>query len=210
MRIAILGPGVFRPIMADLKPSPKNFRSGLRRAAMKSSSTAGSATIFRYIAAVRLVSLPTIRHKYFDTLAHTFLSTLHLLTHRVDAALYCNAANAVFTILPRMCGIPVALNVDGIERKRRKWNAFAKAWYHVSEYLATILPNRFVTDAEAIRDYYKERYGKDSLFIPYGAESGRVETQGALDRLGLAARSILPLCEPDGTGKSRARSPAGF
>ena len=134
---------------------------------------------------VRLVYLPTIHHKYLDTLAHTFLSTLHLLAHRVDAALYCNAANALFTILPRMLSIPVALNVDGIERRRRKWNALARAWYLASEYLSTILPNRFVTDAEAIRGYYKQRYKKDSLFIPYGADTKRVETRGALDALGL-------------------------
>jgi glycosyltransferase involved in cell wall biosynthesis len=134
---------------------------------------------------VRLVYLPTIHHKYLDTLAHTFLSTLYLVVHRVDAALYCNAANALFTILPRMLGIPVALNVDGIERKRRKWNALARAWYLASEYLSTILPNRFVTDAEAIREYYKQRYKKDSLFIPYGADTERVETKGALDALGL-------------------------
>ena len=134
---------------------------------------------------VRLVYLPTIHHKYLDTLAHTFVSTLHLLLHRVDAALYCNAANALFTILPRITGIPVALNVDGIERKRRKWNALARAWYQVSEYLSTILPNRFVTDAEAIREYYKERYNKDSLFIPYGADTERVATQAALEQLGL-------------------------
>jgi glycosyltransferase involved in cell wall biosynthesis len=132
---------------------------------------------------VRLIYLPTIHHKYLDTLAHTFLSTLHLSMHRVDAALYCNAANALFTILPRMLGTPVALNVDGIERKRRKWNAFARAWYRASEYLSTILPNRFVTDAEAIREYYKQRYNKDSLFIPYGADTERVETTGALDTL---------------------------
>ena len=139
---------------------------------------------------VCLVYLPTIHHKYLDTLAHTFVSTLHLLARRligqsVDAALYCNAANAVFTIVPRLFGIPVALNVDGIERKRRKWNAFAKAWYRVSEYLATILPNRVVTDAEAIREYYRKQYNKDSIFIPYGAETGRVETRSALDVLGL-------------------------
>ena len=134
---------------------------------------------------VRLVYLPSIRHKYFDTLAHTFVSTLHLLGHRVDAALYCNAANALFTVLPRLTGIPVALNVDGIERKRRKWNAFAKAWYRISEYLSTVLPNRFVTDAEAIRRYYREQYNKDSLFIPYGADMGRIETREALDRLDL-------------------------
>ncbi|HEX4135444.1 MAG TPA: DUF1972 domain-containing protein [Bryobacteraceae bacterium] len=134
---------------------------------------------------VHLIYLPTIVHKYFDTLAHTFLSTLHLLAHRVDVALYCNAANAIFTILPRLVGIPVALNVDGIERKRRKWNAAARAWYRISEYLSTILPNRFVTDAEAIREYYRKKYNKDSLFIPYGADLGRVETRGALSALGL-------------------------
>jgi glycosyltransferase involved in cell wall biosynthesis len=134
---------------------------------------------------VRLIYLPGVHHKYFDTLAHTFVSTLHLLGHPVDAALYCNAANAVFTILPRIFGIPVALNVDGIERKRRKWNALAKAWYQMSEYLATILPNQFVTDAQAIREYYKERYNKDSLFIPYGADTERVESKAALDALSL-------------------------
>src|SRR6185436_11153585 len=49
---------------------------------------------------VRLVYLPTIRHKYFDTIAHTLLSTVHLSAKRgYDAVLYCNAANAIFTWL---------------------------------------------------------------------------------------------------------------
>jgi glycosyltransferase involved in cell wall biosynthesis len=134
---------------------------------------------------VELQYLPTIRHKYLDTLAHTLYSTLHLLRHRADVALYCNAANAVFTILPRIAGIPVALNVDGIERKRRKWNALARTWYHVSEYLSTVFPTAFVSDAEAIRQYYKDAWNKDSPFIPYGADTVRVETQGALTDLGL-------------------------
>lgn len=140
---------------------------------------------------VRLIYLPSIRHKYFDTLAHTFVSTLHLLAHRADVALYCNAANAVFTILPRLAGIPVALNVDGIERKRRKWNALARAWYRMSEYLSTILPNRFVTDAEAIREYYRSEYNKNSLFIPYGADHERVATRGILEPLGLEPKSYF-------------------
>jgi glycosyltransferase involved in cell wall biosynthesis len=117
--------------------------------------------------------------------AHTFVSTLHLLTHRQDAVLYCNAANAVFTALPRLFGIPVALNVDGLERKRRKWNRLARAWYLFSEWLATFFPNAIVTDAHAIEAYYLARYRKPSRFIPYGAETGKVPTTGALDRLGL-------------------------
>jgi glycosyltransferase involved in cell wall biosynthesis len=134
---------------------------------------------------VELRYLPTIRHKYFDTLAHTFLSTLHLLFHRADVALYCNAANAIFAVVPRLAGIPVALNVDGIERKRKKWNWLARSWYLMSERLATFLPSAVVTDARAIARYYSERYRKATHFIPYGAEVGKVESTDVLGALGL-------------------------
>jgi len=59
----------------------------------------------RYYRGVRLVYLPAIRHKYLDTVLHTALSTLHLMFHRRDAAIYCNAANALFTFLPRLAGM---------------------------------------------------------------------------------------------------------
>ncbi len=135
---------------------------------------------------VRLKYLPTIRHKYFDTIANTWLSTLHLIANRQDAVLYCNAANAIFTWMPRLFGMPVALNVDGLERHRKKWNAVAKAWYRVSEWLATWMPNAVVTDAASIAAYYRDRYRRDSKMIPYGAEIGPVETTEVLQNLGLA------------------------
>lgn len=134
---------------------------------------------------VSLVALPTWHHKYFDTIVHTAISTLHLLFHRQNVALYCNAANAVFTLWPRLSGIPTALNVDGLERNRKKWNRAAKLWYLVSERLATFFPSAVVTDAQVIADYYRTRYSKDSTFIPYGAELGKVNTDEALRRLGL-------------------------
>jgi glycosyltransferase involved in cell wall biosynthesis len=137
---------------------------------------------------VRLHYLPTIRHKYFDTLAHTFLSTLKLLRRRPDIALFCNGANAIFTLVPRCFGVPVALNVDGIERKRKKWNRLAKAWYLVSEWLATFCPNVVITDARTIQEYYRQRYGKSSVFIPYGAAVGRTGGAAVLGKLGLQSR----------------------
>ena len=135
---------------------------------------------------VRLKYLPTIRHKYFDTLAHTCISTLHLaVSGGYDALLYCNAANAVFTWLPRLLGMPVALNVDGLERNRKKWNSLAKTWYRISERLATWMPNAVVTDAQSIAVYYQEKYRRSSEMIPYGAEVGPVETSAVLARLDL-------------------------
>jgi glycosyltransferase involved in cell wall biosynthesis len=140
---------------------------------------------------VRLQYLATIRHKYFDTMAHTLVSTLHLLAHRgahhSNVALYCNGANAIFTPWPRMLGVPVALNVDGIERQRKKWNRLARAWYLLSEWLSTFCPTVVVTDALTIQDYYRSRYGKQSVCIPYGAEVGKVGGCAMLLKLGLEA-----------------------
>jgi glycosyltransferase involved in cell wall biosynthesis len=134
---------------------------------------------------VRLVLLPTIPHKYFDTLAHTFLSTLHLLFRRFDAVLYCNGANAVFTLLPRLLGMPTVLNVDGLERQRRKWNALARGWYRFSERLSTRFPSAVVSDAKVIQQYYAETYGKATHCIAYGAETGKRETTETLAQWGL-------------------------
>jgi glycosyltransferase involved in cell wall biosynthesis len=132
---------------------------------------------------VFLLYLPTWRHKYFDTIVHTFFSTVHLIFHRVDAALYCNGANAIFTLAPRVFGIPTLLNVDGLERKRKKWNRLAKAWYALSEWLATFCPTVVITDARQIEEYYLERYGKRSQFIPYGADTGKVASDEVLGKL---------------------------
>jgi glycosyltransferase involved in cell wall biosynthesis len=140
---------------------------------------------------VRLHHSPTIRHKYLDTVVHTFLTSVTIFSEAYDAALYCNAANAIFTWMPRVVGMPVALNVDGLERNRKKWNGLAKAWYRMSEWLATWMPNVVITDAQAIADYYRERYHRDSVMIPYGAEIGRVETTEVLGPLGLEPRKYF-------------------
>ena len=134
---------------------------------------------------VHLRYLPTIRHKYFDTITHTGASTLDLLLRRFDVVLYCNAANAIFTIFPRLLGMPTALNVDGLERHRKKWNRIAKSWYLMSEWLATWCCSTVVTDAQRIREYYLQRYEKDSMFIPYGADVGKLPGTDAVRALGL-------------------------
>jgi glycosyltransferase involved in cell wall biosynthesis len=134
---------------------------------------------------VRLRYIPPVRHKYLETVAHTFLSTLDLMRRPPEVALYCNGANALFTPLARRAGARVALNVDGLERKRKKWNALARLWYHISEGLSTFCPDVIVTDAREIQRYYRENYGAKSVFIPYGAETGKVSSRAVLDELGL-------------------------
>jgi glycosyltransferase involved in cell wall biosynthesis len=122
---------------------------------------------------VRLQVLPTIRHKYFDTVVHAFLSSLHAVPGRFDAALICNAANAPFAPILRLTGTPVAINVDGLEHKRKKWGWLGQRYYRLAEYLSTLLPNEMVTDAQVIQNYYLAQHNAGSTMIAYGGEVER-------------------------------------
>ena len=126
-----------------------------------------------YYKGVRLVLLPTLKHKYLDTVAHTFLSVFHVIFTKVDIVYFCNAINSIFIILPRVFGKKTAINVDGLEWKRKKWNKSGKIAYRISEKIATLFANEVVTDSRGIQRYYKEKFSKDTIFIPYGADIGK-------------------------------------
>ena len=133
----------------------------------------------------RLVVLPTLRTKHLDTPVHTLLACLHASGERYDAALVVNSANALFVPLLAVAGIPAALNVDGIEKRRAKWGRFGRAVYALSERLATAVPAELVTDAEVIRRHYLERYGAGSTAIAYGVEPRAARGTRALTRVGV-------------------------
>jgi glycosyltransferase involved in cell wall biosynthesis len=134
---------------------------------------------------IRLVVLPTLRSKYLDTPIHTLLSVLHAATEPFDAALIVNAANAVFAPVLRASGVPIALNVDGIEKRRAKWGLPGRLVYAVSERLATRVSDVLITDADVIAEHYRRKYGADSETIAYGVAPERVPPGKTLALLGL-------------------------
>ena len=134
---------------------------------------------------MRLVKLPTIRSKHFDTIVHTLLSSLHALARRYDVALYFNVGNSPLTWIPRLAGQRVVLNVDGVDWKRKKWGRFARLYIRVCERWAARFPDRVVTDSRRVQQYYRERRGTTSSYIAYGAEPIAVASGPHLARFGL-------------------------
>jgi glycosyltransferase involved in cell wall biosynthesis len=113
---------------------------------------------------------PSLPGKTTDTFSHTFFGVFYLLFFRpVDAFLVFNVANSPIVLLLRILGKKVALNTDGLEWKRRKWGPFARAYFRACELIACLSGAVLISDSGAIRDYYRKKYGKKTVFIPYGA-----------------------------------------
>lgn len=173
--------GGFETLVEEL--APRLVQKGHEVTVYGRSNTIGYTG--KYYKGVRIKVLPTISHKYLDTVIHTFLCILNSLFSDYDVIFICNAANSIFSFIPRITGKKVVVNVDGIERKRKKWNFLGKLWYLFGEYFSVLFPNRIVSDAKVIQKYYKERYHKDSVLIPYGAYTQKVESSDVLKEFGV-------------------------
>lgn len=64
---------------------------------------------------MKLVYLPNLKRKSFDTLSHTFLSAIHGLFSSYDLLMVFNAANSPTMILPRLFGAKIVINTDALE-----------------------------------------------------------------------------------------------
>lgn len=132
--------------------------------------TRGSSTRPKSHLGMSLVHLPALPHKQLETLSHTGLSVLHLLTHsRPDVAFVFNAANSPFLPLLRVGRVPVALHMDGLEWKRSKWGSRGKAYYRWAEQLGVRSGDALIADAPGIANYYRHQFGVDTEMIRYGA-----------------------------------------
>ena len=140
---------------------------------------------------MRLVKLPTIANKYLDTMVHSFISSLHALPQQYDIALYFIAGNSPVTWVPRLVGTKTLLNVDGLDWKREKWPTFAKKYIQFAEYLATKLPNIYLTDSQVVQGYYRDRFNDEPPYVPYGSDVELLPPSDTLAQFGLEPQKYV-------------------
>ena len=135
---------------------------------------------------MRLVYLPTIANKYLDTIVHTLVCTLHMaVRRRPDVAVYFIAGNGPLAALSRVMGIPSIINVDGLDSRRAKWNRAARVYLRWTERNAPRFADATITDSRSVQTLYRNEYGVETHFIPYGSDMEGEDTGEHLVGLGL-------------------------
>jgi glycosyltransferase involved in cell wall biosynthesis len=115
-----------------------------------------------------VVRLPTIRSKHLETLLHTFLSTIHVLTQPCDVVHYHALGPALFSFIPRLAGKKTVVTVQGLDWQRKKWGRIASAVLRLGERAAVSLPTQTMVVSHELQKYYKARYGAETCYVPNG------------------------------------------
>jgi len=118
---------------------------------------------------VRCVATPGYDTKSLSTLTFGMTATLDASFRRFDSILVLNIANGFWFPALRVARTPFAVNTDGIEWERGKWSPVGRATFRAAAWMTARNAGALICDSHAIGAIWKERFGRDSTFIPYGA-----------------------------------------
>jgi glycosyltransferase involved in cell wall biosynthesis len=119
---------------------------------------------------VRLKYVPSPGGKNLSGLFATLLASFHaLVVGRYDLCFFVNVGMGHHAALCRIMGAKVVMNVDGLDWKRAKWGPLARFYFRSAARSAIRFCNSLITDAEAMRKFYLEEFGKETTMIAYGA-----------------------------------------
>ena len=136
--------------------------------------------------------VPSPGGKNFSGVLATLFASIHaLLFGRYDLFFFVNVGMGHHAALCRMSGARVVMNVDGLDWKRGKWGPIGRAYFKSAAHSAVRFCNRLVTDAQAMRQFYLDEFGKDTTMIAYGAYVESSEHPELIRQLGLEPREYF-------------------
>ncbi len=140
---------------------------------------------------MRVRRLPTIRGKHLETWLHSALATADALFRGYDGVQFHALGSAPFALLPRAVGAKTVVSVRGLDGRRAKWGAAARAYLTLCEQASVRFPDATVVVSRQLRHYYSDRYGAPVTFIPNGVTLREPRGAEALASFGLRGRDYI-------------------
>lgn len=140
---------------------------------------------------VRCIATPGYDTKSLSTLTFGMSATLDASFRDFDSVLVLNIANGFWFPALRLAHTPFAVNTDGIEWERGKWSRLGRTVFQAGAWMTARNATTLICDSKAIGDIWRERFGSDSTFIPYGATVFDDVGRDRLDAVGLADKHYL-------------------
>ncbi|MCP3872385.1 MAG: glycosyltransferase family 4 protein [Desulfobacteraceae bacterium] len=131
-------------------------------------------------------TVPSINTKSFHKLSICFNATLDVLINRDVDIVHVHAIGpSLFSIFPRMVGIPTVVQTHGIEWQRDKWGFAGRTFLKLSDYTAVYFPNKITAVSKVQKAYFKEQYGCGVECIPNGVNKVEYRKPDKILEMGL-------------------------
>lgn len=120
---------------------------------------------------VSFIDVYAPKNKFMENIVHSVISVFLLGRLRPDIVHIHSIGSSLVTPLVRLVSrgkYKIVVTNHGPDYMRKKWNFFARFMLKKGEKYGVFYSNAMICVAKWIRDYIREKYGKDSYYIPNG------------------------------------------
>lgn len=120
---------------------------------------------------IRIKTVASWNTKATHKLSICWNATCDVMRKRnVDIVHFHAVGPSLFSIFPRLAGIPTVVQTHGLEWKRDKWGIIGRTFFKLAVYTAVYFPNKLTAVSKVEKRYYEERFGREVVYIPNGID----------------------------------------
>lgn len=121
---------------------------------------------------VWVIQLPTFYNKYLEAWIHTLLASLHACFQNYDIIHYQAIGPTSLAFISRLfSSAKIFSTFHCRDYEHEKWGFFSRAYLKLAEFLTIYIPHEVITISEILKNYIKENYHKEALYIPQGVKT---------------------------------------
>jgi len=117
---------------------------------------------------VRVVEVNTFRRSSLNVPVYSFFATLKCIFGKYDVVHFHAEGPCAMIPLAKLFGKRVVATIHGLDWQRSKWGGFASKYIKFGEKMAAKHADAVIVLSENVKKYFKDVYGRETLFIPNG------------------------------------------
>ena len=122
----------------------------------------------KYYKGIKTVDVPTIEKKNTDAAVYSFIASIMCLFGGYDVIHYHGIGPSAFLLIPHIFGKKTIVTVHGLNYKTPKWKGFGAKFIKFGEKITAKYANQIIVLSKDQKKYFKEKYNRDTLYIPNG------------------------------------------
>lgn len=124
--------------------------------------------VYTRFAGAKLIVIPTLPSKHFETVIQTFLASLHVLTLKADIIHYHGIGPSLFAWIPRLLNTKARIlaTFHCQDYYHQKWGILARLVFRLGEVVACTMTHQTIVVSKLLKQYVKRKYGREAIYIP--------------------------------------------
>ncbi|HOI73754.1 MAG TPA: glycosyltransferase family 4 protein [Syntrophales bacterium] len=118
---------------------------------------------------IQIITVPSVDTKSLHKLSICYRAIRDILRKGNADIVHIHAVGpSVFSIFPRMTGIPTVVQIHGLEWKRDKWGMIGRTFFRLSDYSVVYFADKATAVSKVQKKYYEDRFNREVVYIPNG------------------------------------------